>query len=60
MEGRQRKRNVLGINLKNVWVGGQWDTPVDREASQSEGKEIRKTNEAFTLKLRDFYKLDVG
>lgn len=56
----KEKRNVLGINLKNVWVGGQWDTPVDREASQSEGKEIRKTNEAFTLKLRDFYKLDVG
>lgn len=54
------KRNVLGINVKNVWVGGQWDTPVDFEASKAAGKEVRIENEAFTIKLKDFYKLDIG
>ncbi len=53
-------RNVLGVNIKNVWVGGQWDTPVDLQASRAAGKEVRLENEAFTIKLKDFYKLDVG
>lgn len=56
----KEKRNVLGINIKNVWVGGQWDTPIDSEASKLAGKEIRKENEAFSIKLKDFYKLDLG
>ena len=54
------KRNIMGINVKNAWVGGQWDTPVDEKASQMEGKEVRKNDQAFSIKLRDFYKLDLG
>jgi hypothetical protein len=57
--GKSRK-NTLGFNLKNTWVGGQFDTPIDRQASQLQKKEIRDETKPFSVRLSDFYKLDVG
>jgi hypothetical protein len=56
----KNKRNTLGVNVKNAWIGGQWDTPVDRAASQLEKKEVRDEANPFSVKLKDFQKLDVG
>jgi hypothetical protein len=56
----RKKRNIIGINIKNAWVGGQWDTPIDREASRLQQKEIRDESKPFSVKFDDFYKLDVG
>lgn len=56
----RKKRNVVGINIKNAWVGGQWDTPIDREASRLQKKEVRDESKPFSMKFDDFYKLDVG
>jgi hypothetical protein len=53
-------RNILGFNLKNAWVGGQYDTPIDRASSQTQQKEVRDESNPFSVKLKDFYKLDVG
>ncbi|MFZ1750665.1 MAG: hypothetical protein WAU01_10750, partial [Saprospiraceae bacterium] len=54
------KRNSIGINVKNVWIGGQWDTPIDRVNSQIERKEVRDEDHPFSVRLKDFYKLDFG
>lgn len=54
------RRNTLGFNLKNAWVGGQFDTPIDRLASQAQQKEVRDELNPFSVRLKDFYKLDVG
>ncbi|MBK6665018.1 MAG: TonB-dependent receptor [Saprospiraceae bacterium] len=54
------KRNTLGINIKTAIVGGQWDTPIDRIASQLAKEEIRDEGNPFTIKLKDYYKLDIG
>nr|HMP30753.1 hypothetical protein [Saprospiraceae bacterium] len=56
----KRKQNRLGINIKNAWVGGQWDTPIDREASRIRKEEVRDEDHPFSVRLNDFYKLDVG
>jgi hypothetical protein len=56
----RKKRNTFGINIKNAWVGGQWDTPIDREASRLQQKEVRDESKPFSVKFDDFYKLDVG
>jgi len=50
----------LGFNIKNAIVGGQWDTPIDRTASQLAKEEIRDESRPFSVQLRDYYKLDVG
>lgn len=54
------KRNTLGFNIKNAIVGGQWDTPIERAASQLAKEEIRDESRPFSVQLRDYYKLDVG
>ena len=54
------KRNTLGFNIKNAIVGGQWDTPIDRAASQLAKEEIRDESKPFSVQLRDYYKLDVS
>ena len=56
----KKKQNILGVNIKNVWAGGQWDTPIDRTASRQNKKEIRDEANPFSVRLNDFYKLDVG
>jgi hypothetical protein len=53
-------RNTFGVNIKNAYVGGQYDTPIDRLASQAQQKEVRDEANPFSVKLRDFYKLDIG
>jgi len=54
------KRNTLGFNIKNAVVGGQWDTPIDRTASQLVKEEVRDEERPFSVQLRDYYKLDLG
>ena len=54
------KRNTLGFNVKHALVGGQYDTPIDREASQAAKTEIRDETNPFSVRLGKFYKLDLG
>lgn len=56
----KQKRNSIGLNIKNTISGGQWDTPIDRIASQQARKEIRNNDNPFSMRLKPFYKLDVG
>lgn len=54
------KRHIFGLNIKSTLVGGQWDTPIDREASQQAKEEVRDNSRPFSTRLNNFYKLDIG
>ncbi len=56
----QNKQNTLGINLKSIFAGGQWETPIDRVASQETKSEVRDEEHPFSIQLNHFYKLDIG
>lgn len=57
--GKSNKK-VFGVNLKSTVAGGQFDTPIDRAASQLAKKEIRDNSRPFSQQLSPFYKLDLG
>lgn len=56
----KNKQNIFGINIKSLLVGGQRYTPIDKEASRIEEKEILNESLAFTEKTKDYWRLDVG
>ena len=48
------------MNIKNAIAGGQWETPIDRVASQTLREEVRMEDVPFSERMKNFYKLDVG
>lgn len=54
------KNRTIGINGRLVYHGGFWQTPIDREASRIQGEAVYLDREAFTIKLQDYYRLDLG
>ena len=56
----KNNQNIFGINVKSILVGGQRYTPIDVEASKLEEKEVLDESLAFTEKVKDYYRLDVG
>lgn len=55
-KGRNR---VVGINLRGIWQGGFRDTPIDANASKLAGRTVYFENQAFSLKLPDYYRIDL-
>ncbi len=53
------KQKVFGINARLAYYGGFRDTPIDREASILAGETIYITEEAFTIRQADFFKMDL-
>jgi len=59
MVGRQN-RNVIGTNLRLIWRGGYRTIPVNFNASEEAGKDIRLYDMAFETKAPDYFRLDIG
>lgn len=57
--GRQN-RNVIGTNLRLIWRGGYRTIPVNLNASEEAGKDIRQYDMAFETKAPDYLRLDIG
>ena len=57
--GRQ-KQNIIGTNLRLIWRGGYRTVPIDLDASNAAGKEIRDYDSAYETKAPDYYRIDVG
>lgn len=63
-EWRQAKREgrinrVWGVSARVLWNGGFRYTPVDVEASQAAGFTLYRTQEAFSLRLPDYFRPDL-
>jgi len=51
--------NTLALDLKFKAAGGRFYTPVDLEASQAAGVEIRDESRAFESQLNDYLRADI-
>ncbi|MBK8657536.1 MAG: TonB-dependent receptor [Bacteroidetes bacterium] len=56
----KRKNNIIGINTRIIWRGGQRYTPVDLEKSITENQTVTREEEAFSQKLPDYFRIDFG
>ncbi|MDN5203212.1 TonB-dependent receptor [Fulvivirgaceae bacterium BMA10] len=52
--------NMIGINGRMIWGGGQRVLPIDLEASRSENRTIYKWDELFERQLPDYMRFDIG
>ncbi|TDE18135.1 TonB-dependent receptor [Dyadobacter psychrotolerans] len=58
-EFKNRKESTWGINTKILWIGGFRDTPIDFEASSQSNSTVYLNDQAFTLKMRDYFRPDL-
>ena len=54
------KENVLGVNLRSLYSGGNRFTPIDLEASDIRDFEVERLNAPFSQQLSDYYRIDAG
>lgn len=54
-----RKGRVIGFNLKLIYAGGYYDSPIDLAASQSAGHTVYNEAQAFTDKMPDYFRGDI-
>jgi hypothetical protein len=50
---------TLTFDTKLTYAGGRFVTPVDLVASQAQGREVFKVNEAYSERQSDYFRLDV-
>jgi hypothetical protein len=56
----RRKQNVIGTNLRMMWRGGYRTIPIDLDASNASGEEVRDYDHAYETKAPDYFRVDVG
>jgi len=56
----RNKQNIIGTNLRTIWRGGYPIVPVDLEASQEAGNEVRDYDNAYEVYSPDYFRLDIG
>jgi hypothetical protein len=54
-----RRKNILGVNLKASFTGGEYYVPIDLHESIEEHRQVLDEEKAYELKLPDFYYLDL-
>ncbi len=58
-EWKVGQMNTLALDVKMKAAGGRYFTPVDLDASQAAGVEIRDESRAFSEQLQDYLRLDI-
>lgn len=53
-----KKNRVLGLNVRAIYSGGYWTTPIDVEKSKQTGETEYIQREAFTIQLPDYFRTD--
>lgn len=54
------KRNLIGLNTKATWTGGNRYSPVNEEESRTKGETIYYTDKINTIKTTDYIRWDVS
>jgi hypothetical protein len=55
----KRKGRVIGFNLKVIYAGGYYDSPIDLTASQLAGHTVYDEVNAFSEKMPDYFRTDI-
>lgn len=58
-EFKSANGSTWGINTKILWTGGFRDTPIDVASSIQSNSTVYVENEAFTIKLKDYFRPDI-
>lgn len=53
------QKRTFGINIKFLYRGGLWDSPIDIQSSAAAGTTKYVQKQAFTTKLPDYYRADI-
>ena len=56
----KKRNNIIGLNAKIIWRGGNRVTPIDLPKSIAANATIYQTDKAFTEKLPDYFRIDFG
>lgn len=54
------ENKMIGLNAKAIWSGGKRLIPLDLEASIAEGGAVYKTDEVYSIKAKDYFRVDLG
>lgn len=54
------ENRMIGLNSKIIWTGGKRVIPLDLQASIAEGKAVYQTDELYTRKTPDYFRIDIG
>lgn len=54
-----QKNRVFGINLRSVYSGGLWNTPINLEESIQRGEAVFEESLAFTLQNPAYFRTDI-
>ena len=54
-----RSKNILGVNLKCSFTGGEYYVPIDLEQSIAQNREVLNEKAAYTLRLPSFLYMDL-
>ncbi|TDB64566.1 TonB-dependent receptor [Arundinibacter roseus] len=54
-----KKQAIWGFNTRILWLGGFRDTPIDLETSQAEQTTVYSVKDAFTVKMKDYFRPDL-
>ncbi len=55
----KRKKKVIGINTKIMYIGGFRNTPIDLSSSINKGEVVYVESKPFTLQNADYFRIDV-
>ena len=58
-EFANKKGKILGVNLRTVWLGGFWDTPINMDASRRGFGTVYETTNPFSIKQKDYFRPDL-
>ena len=53
------KRNALAFDMKMTGAGGRYYTPIDAIASAAQHTQVLIDNQAYSLKYKDYFRLDL-
>jgi hypothetical protein len=53
------QNNLIGLNIRTVWAGGNRYTPIDLERSRQEGKAVLVESQRLALKADDYFRADL-
>ncbi len=53
------RNNLIGLNIRTLWAGGNRYTPIDLERSREEGRGVYVESESFSLKADDYFRTDL-
>lgn len=54
------ENKLLGLNTRVVWTGGKRLIPIDLDESIKEGEGVYKTDELWSTKGSDYFRIDIG